>query len=197
MNRAYHEATITVLASILFLIVPARGWGVEQHYVVDDTQSHITFAAHSTGHNFQGQSSQISGRFGYEAQRIAESGDGEVHIPIRSIQTGISARDSRMYQSFDADHFPEILFRVRRLSGTEHMETTLFSGRLVGELSIKGVTKEIPVTLVVTPGENRQLVIKGTTSLRMTDFNIEPPGFLLFRVDEEVQIAFRVVGKAE
>jgi len=115
MNRAYHEATITVLASILFLIVPARGWGVEQHYVVDGTQSHITFAAHSTGHNFQGQSSQISGRFGYEAQRIAESGAGEVHIPIRSIQTGISARDSRMYQSFDADHFPDRAIEIARL----------------------------------------------------------------------------------
>ncbi|MGE0821907.1 MAG: YceI family protein [Candidatus Binatia bacterium] len=188
---------LAMFCSVWFLAVPARGWGSEQVFMVDGTRSHLIFSGHSTGHDFQGQTTAIAGRFGYDQDRMIESGFGEVHIPVTSIKTGNAARDANMYKHLDVEHYPEILFQVRRLAGAPQLGTSRFSGKLIGELSIKGVTKEIPLHLTITSGEPQQLAIRGTAALRMSDFNIEPPGFLFFRVEDEVQVDFQVIGKAQ
>lgn len=183
--------------ALLLFVSPVTVCAGVQSYAIDDAESTVTFSAHSTGHDFQGKTSQISGRFGLDRAHFGESAFGEIHIAVRSIHTGISARDTAMYEHISANQYPEIIFRVQRFLDILTEGPATYAGQLVGELSIKGVTKAMPIAFTVTFADDQRVVISGGTPLRMTDFNITPPGFLVFRVAEEVQVAFRIVGKAQ
>ena len=196
MIPASRLSFVLLTFNLLSLLLPATVRATVQHYVVNGAESQVSFAAHSTGHDFRGETSQLSGYFGYDRERIADSAYGEIHVAVRGLRTGVSARDRNMYSHFDADHYPEMVFRLKHLFAVQPVKTDTFTVQLTGELSIKGTTKEIPVTLSAVFASDGKIVISGNTSLRMTDFGIEPPRFFFFQVAEEVQITFRVVGKA-
>jgi hypothetical protein len=62
------------VVSFLFSLLPVVVCAGVQTYVVDEGASRITFSAHSTGHDFQGEISTISGRFGLDREHLGEAG---------------------------------------------------------------------------------------------------------------------------
>jgi len=69
-----------------------------------------------------------------------------------------------------------------------------------GELIVAGVTNKISMPVNVTPLGDRKVRITGATSVKMTDFSVEPPspkGFgLLIKTGDEVKLSFDwVVGQ--
>jgi len=186
---------VSFVLGMLLFFQTSLAHATVQHYLVDAAGSHLSFSAHSTGHDFQGETSQVSGYFGYDRDQILETGYGEFHIPVRGLQTGIAARDRNMYAHFDADHYPEIVFRLKHLSSVQVKDPNTFALQLIGDLTIKGVTREVSLSLLSVVEENKKIILSGSTPLKMTDFGIDPPGFLFFRVAEDVQISFQVVGR--
>jgi polyisoprenoid-binding protein YceI len=67
----------------------------------------------------------------------------EVELGAASIDTRSEQRDGHLRSPdfLDAERFPAILFRSRRVEGAEPRDGSRF--RLVGDLTIRGVTREI------------------------------------------------------
>jgi len=90
--------------------------------------------------------SNVKGRFGSVAGKIETTDDNiadakvEVEIDVTSINTGNEQRDGHLRTAdfFDAESFPNIKFVSKRVE--DHGNGTF---DLIGDLTIRGVTKEI------------------------------------------------------
>jgi len=107
--------------------------------------------------------------------------------------------DEIMYEKLRAPAHPKIVYRLQRLllkEASENAEAP-FLLESAGELLVAGITNQITVPIKLWNMENNRLKLSGSTSLRMTDFRIEPPspkialGFI--NTDNDVKLSFECV----
>lgn len=142
----------------------------------------------------------VKGSFGkFEASFTGDDKDLSnakviVNIETASINTGNEQRDGHLRSPdfFDAEKFPAITFAAKRIDGD-----AFGSFKLVGDLTLHGVTKEITLDAnfegrAKDPWGNSRLGYTATGKLRRTDFGLnwnqalEAGGVL---VGEEVKVS--------
>jgi hypothetical protein len=104
--------------------------------------------------------------------------------------------DQIMYEKLRASAHPKIVYRLQSLVLKEASESAdaPFLLESTGELLVGGVTNQIAIPLKLWSTDNKNLKLTGNTSLRMTDFHIEPPspkialGFI--NTGNEVKLTF-------
>lgn len=126
-----------VSAAVLFaLATPA----VAATYEVDPTHSTVGFAVtHMTVSTVRGAFGTVTGRVDYDPANIAATRvDGVVNVI--SVDTNNADRDTHLKSAefFDADRFPEMKF-----ASTAVTNITKSTFDIVGNLTIRGVTKEV------------------------------------------------------
>jgi polyisoprenoid-binding protein YceI len=121
----------------------------------------------------------------------------EVEIEAASIDTGVGDRDAHLRSAdfLDVEHHPSIGYRSRRVE-------VVSPGRLrvVGDLSIRGVTREVPLDVEVggqgkDPWGNLRAGFSATASFNRKDFGLawnqvlETGGVLVAdRIDVEIEL---------
>lgn len=141
---------------------------------VDVTHTEIEFSArHMMISNVKGRFSNPTGSVSFDPGRP----DGlklEVSIPVATIDTRNDQRDAhlRAPDFFDAEHFPVMTFKGKRIEGDIDGEF-----QLAGDLTIRGVTRE--VTLDVTaegaatdPYGNDRLGFSATGKISRAEFGL-------------------------
>lgn len=99
----------------------------------------------------------------------------DVTIDVASVDTRVPDRDKdlRSDHFFDADHFPTITFKSKKVEqvGTGKLKIT-------GDLTIHGVTKEVvldvdgPSPAIKDPWGNQRVGVSASTKINRTDFTI-------------------------
>ena len=76
----------------------------------------------------------------------------DVEIPAASIDTGVADRDAHLRSAdfLDAEKHPFLAFRSKRVEGSFEREGDTFT--IVGDLTIKGTTKEVSLEAVYEGG---------------------------------------------
>lgn len=170
------------------LLLPATTMAAS--YTIDPTHTYPNFTIDHLGF------STLHGRFGNTTGTLSmdqAKGTGEVKIVIEaaSIDTGFKKRDDHLRSPdfFNVVEFPEITFKSTKVT---------FKGKgatLVGDLTIKGVTK--PVTLDVDrincgvhPFNKKEVCgFNATAQLKRSDFGIE---YALPAVGDEVMLSIEM-----
>lgn len=160
---------LTVSTSILALSLQAQA----ATYNIDASHTTIGFAVkHMVVANVKGSFGDFSGTINYDAD-APETMSASAVIKVASIDTKNADRDAHLRNEdfFDAEQFPEITFQTTSVSGTAPDLT------LTGDLTMKGVTKEIslPVELsgpITDPWGNERIGLSGETTINRKDFNI-------------------------
>jgi len=95
-------------------------------------------------------------------------------VDLASVQTGFSLRDNNVRSVlFDVKHFPKMSFR-----STHVVFTTRKDFKVYGELTVKGVTREVAFDAVdkgeLSPvGGKRRWAFGGTITLNRKDFGLK------------------------
>jgi polyisoprenoid-binding protein YceI len=127
----------------------------------------------------------------------------EVTLDVASIDTRSEQRDGHLRSPdfFDVERFPTITFRSRRIEGARAEEGTSF--RLVGDLTIRDVTRE--VTLDATfegrgrdPWGGERVSFNATTKIDRRDFGLTwnaalETGGVLVSNDVRIQLEVQAV----
>lgn len=108
------------------------------------------------------------------------------------------ARDERMKKKFmEISLYPDVTYRSTAAgAGLENAVPIARATKehplafdLEGSLTIHGTTRAITIPVTVYP-DNNLLITEGTTILKLKDFNIKNPSFLIFRTEDNVKIDF-------
>jgi hypothetical protein len=111
-----------------------------------------------------------------------------------TLKSDKSGLDRRAYEAMNAKRHPEIIFRTTG-GGAVKQNGDNFNVTTSGDLTIAGVTRRVSVDATCINGDNDKLVCSGTSQLKMSDFNIDPPVMFLgtLRTGDEIKIEYRMV----
>ncbi|MDQ1304657.1 MAG: hypothetical protein QG671_484 [Actinomycetota bacterium] len=143
-------------------------------YTLDPSHSRLGFVArHAMVTKVRGSFDDFAGSITLDTENPAES-KAEVTMQVASVDTRNQQRDEHLRTNdfFDAPNFPEITFVSTGVS-----QTGPDSFDVVGDLTIKGVTKSVTVAFEFTgaatdPFGNDRVGFEGTTTINRTDFGV-------------------------
>ena len=144
-------------------------------YVIDPSHSTAGFKVrHLMVSNVRGEFSGVTGTVVFDADDSASS-KVDAAIDATTIQTRDSQRDQHLKSAdfFDVEKFPKITFTSRKVMPVGEGEW-----RVVGDLTIHGVTREVdldvegPTPEVKDPWGNIKIGATATTKLDRRDFGL-------------------------
>jgi polyisoprenoid-binding protein YceI len=114
-----------------------------------------------------------------------ESISGHFSVSMKDMGSDNKARDKDMHDKLESETYPSAVYIF---------ESVIKSGdgyRIDGQLKLHGIIKPLTLNTQIVEKEG-QILMHGTTSLKMTDFGIDPPVLLFFTVRDRVDIRFNV-----
>jgi len=135
---------------------------------------------------------------------------GEFRLPSASLDTGLALRNGRLRSGrwLNASDFPDIVFSLTRTRDVASLPTpanpvlpsgtTLYSATLVGDLTIRGVTRPLAVGARLTflpgsPATRRKapgdlLIIRAEFQVNLREFGLNDPAMSVGMVAETVRV---------
>jgi polyisoprenoid-binding protein YceI len=155
-------ALIAVLASTL--AGAAYGAEAAASYSADPQQSRLEFIGVQAGAEFKGVFHKFTAAVEFAPDALANS-HFDVQIDMNSVDSMDKDRDTtiRGADIFDVAHSPTAHYVTRSFTKT----ATGFSA--VGALTLRGVTKDVPIDFQFTPSANGAK-LEGTAKLKRLDF---------------------------
>lgn len=152
---------------VLYASSFAEEWNIDaSHTEIGFTVKHMVVA------KVNGKFADFSGEVNFDPENV-ESAKVKGVVQAKSVDTGNEARDNHLRSSdfFDADNHPEIVFESTKISksGDGFVAT--------GNLTMRGVTKEIEIPFVVVgpindPWGGTRVGIEGSTTINRLDWGV-------------------------
>lgn len=129
-------------------------------------------------HSFSGKSENLTGMIDLEENIV------DFYLDLNTLKTGIGRRDRDMYRTLNVEEHPFAEFTG---SVATPFDENSFEEQLVtveGEFTLHGVTRQVRIDGFL---QNRDdgLYLNSEWIIELSDYEIEPPGILFYRVDEE------------
>lgn len=112
-----------------------------------------------------------------------ESITGEFEISPLSLVSDNKDRDSHMYEVLNAKSAPTINFYITNISKVEDKY------KIDGILKMNYIKKNISSLANISDIENK-INMSGDFSIKLTDFNLEPPTMFFLTVRDQIDIAY-------
>ncbi|MEJ5995262.1 YceI family protein [Pedobacter sp. Du54] len=112
-------------------------------------------------------------------------------VQARSLKSGKSSMDDRTYKSILADAFPKIVYQLKTAT-VNPLGSNRFQLQTTGSLTIAGATQLITLNVMATLNPDQSITCTGTEKLKLTDYKIDPPSFMLgaMKVGNDLTIKF-------
>jgi polyisoprenoid-binding protein YceI len=157
----------TALCAALVSGALPRAAGAQGSFTVDPGTSHLEFTGVQAGAEFKGVFHKFTAAidFGPEALAAAKF---DVVIDMSSEDTMDKDRDGtiRGADIFDVAHFPTAHYVTRSFAKTAAGYTAL------GSLTLRGVTKDVPIAFKFSPAAAGGATLAGTAELKRLDFGV-------------------------
>lgn len=159
-----------------------------QAQVYKSESGHAEFESSVPLHSFVGSSDHLVGKINLR------NGVVDFYLDLTTLDTGNNKRDKDMRETLETDQYPFAEFYGKIGSNFDSTVTQPQQVTVQGTFTIHGVEQNLTTqgTLQQTPDG---LQVEAGWTLNLTDYNIEPPGILFYRVDEEIDIQINALLK--
>ncbi|RKD17028.1 hypothetical protein BCY91_02430 [Pelobium manganitolerans] len=107
-------------------------------------------------------------------------------LPVKNLKSKEDLMDTRAHKALNADTYDKITFKVSDVTVVAAQKLV----KVTGNLTLSGVTKAISLQANYTVAEDQSVLFKGSKSIKMSEFKIKPPTFMMgaLKVGDEVTI---------
>jgi polyisoprenoid-binding protein YceI len=153
-------------AAVIGAAVP-RGAGAAGSFTADPATSRLEFTGVQAGAEFKGVFHKFTASVDFSPDALAAA-KFDVVIDLSSEDTMDKDRDGtiRGADVFDVAHFPAAHYVTRVFSKTAAGYTA------VGSLTLRGVTKDVPIAFKFSPAAAGGATLAGTAELKRLDFGV-------------------------
>ncbi len=202
-GKVINKRNVPSFISIIFLCTLALAQTGPSRRLFIQPESKLWLEGKSTLHDYSFSNSEITGTIEldssyYTTKDLTEIknlfSQVEIVIPVKKIRSENEKMNENMYEALKAEEHPNILFRLIE-SGIVSDSSRGNQGpeiKIKGKLSVAGKENIIEMNVTLAKGENGSLGVRGSKELLMTDFNIDPPSFMLgiLKTDNRVVVKF-------
>jgi len=171
---------VVVLGVILLLPLSLKS----QSFITES--GHAEFTSSVPLHSFTGTSDHLNGLIDFDENLV------DFYIDLQTLDTGNGKRDRDMYSTLNVEEHPFAEFTGTLSSSYDPDSDDEQQVTVSGEFSIHGVTQPLEVDGTIQKTGN-ELQLQASWILNLHDYEIEPPGILFYRVDEEIEIKIEAV----
>jgi polyisoprenoid-binding protein YceI len=160
----------------------------------------IRFDSKATMESFYGVTRQVSGQVTLDPQALGDSIGVSVEVDLSTLDTGIGLRNQHMRENhLETDKYPKAVFHggkvydpsARRLTAGEPV-----TFEIEGTFDLHGVTRPlrslVQMTLVEAEDGRPGLRITTYFPVKLADYQISRPRFLLLKLNEVQDVTFHV-----
>lgn len=173
---------LTIIAPALFLLNPTGLSGQP----FQSQSGHAEFRSRVPLHSFAGISEFLVGHINLADSTV------DFYLDLSTLKTGMGKRDKDMRITLDVDQFPFAEFYGKLVTNIDSSMPSWQPVQVEGDFTIHGRTKQITVEGFLKPAENG-LHVRAEWKLKLSDYEIEPPRFLIMKVDEVQEIAIDIL----
>ena len=202
-------ATLWTICALVFVAMPPASAGiagtpyeangVEGKLLIWDTNVSVRCPL-TVGGSFDAKTTSLGGEIVVDPQKQGEL-DGSLAVDLRTLQTGISLRDSHMRENYlevqkGSGYEQATLTRIR-LDGV-NLAAPIGKVGFTGVLALHGQEREVTGTADIRKaGEG--LRVHATFPVKVSDFDIASPTYLGVGVRNEVSVAvtFQAISKRQ
>lgn len=197
---------LLTLVSILILLSTTPMFGAEMTFIIDDpgNRNVAQFVSKAPIENVVGTTNQVTGFVTFDPADLSKPVTAKVTVDLRTVDTGIKLRNEHM-NSPDYLHTEMHPLAVCELNALikapskQLQEGESIAVTINGRITIHGVTREVTVTGKASYfKENPDLAkmgypgdmfnFDGQFTVKLADFNIKRPQFLIMKLAEEQHI---------
>lgn len=154
----------------------------------------IRIVAHSSLHTTRAKTTRVGGEFTADLASGAPTGDvtGWAEVEAKSFKSGNRLLEMNTLRHIGARNHPTARFEI---SSVEVLALgPPATVRVAGTMEFHGVTQKIRAepTVVV---EGTTVTVEGHWVLRQSDFGLRPPRLAMLKVDDEIDVEFRLVAE--
>lgn len=187
-NRIY-------LVFSIVLSIGATGLKAQTFRVVNDS-SEIKVEGTSNIHNWEIEVQNIDGKLVLKENRN-KSMDIEalqIKIPTESLKSGRKKMDKNTYKALKTDQYGTINYELEKVNDIDCASSSHCVLSTSGTLTIIGNKKPVDLSFDVILSGNKAVFI-GTYSLKMSEYNIDPPTALFGTITtgDELHIRFKTI----
>lgn len=171
---------------LLTLFASANGQLVP--FLIDSTESSVSYTGYHMFHNWMATSNSVKGIVEIDMDDLTRS-EISLEIPVLSFNSGNSNRDSNMayyVNEYDHPHFSFQAIEILQLANSQKYQ-------IKGSMSINGVTRDIKVPVTISISEH-QITGKAEFELTLSEFEVERPALLMVPVEDRVTIKVHLSG---
>ena len=115
------------------------------------------------------------GNFELKGNQLLDLKSLSFSLPITNLKSKESLLNTRAYKALKAEEFSKITFKLTDATIVPAQKLI----KSTGNLTIGGVTNVVTLNSYYTINADKSLTCKGSKDLKMTDFKIKPPVFML------------------
>ncbi len=185
MNPHALAGALIAAAAVAAAPLPTGGFAIAH------PSNSVEFVVKDNRGGFTGRTTRITGTVAVRERVEGYAAEVTARIDARTIRTGVGLRDNQMRSApfLNTEEFPFITFRGTATAAAP--EGARFTGLLRGRLTIKEVTRPVEVPLEISVEEG-SYVARGEVVVRMTEFGIPIPRFLVFVAEDPVTVKLQI-----
>ena len=154
---------------------------IGQPMVFMTKSGHAEFTSDVPSHSFTGESDYLVGKVNLADSTV------DFYLDLSTLKTGIGMRDQDMYETLEVDEYPFAEFFGKLTSEYDPRSTKPQEVTVSGEFTLHGVTKDFQATGEIQRTEEG-LKVDARWELDMTEYGVEPPGILFYKVSDVMGI---------
>lgn len=182
-QRGYVILSLTIILTLFANVLQA------QTSFKSVAGSFIKVNGTSNLHDWSMLASNVSceGSYTLKGDQLADITAMNLSVPVTSLKSKEDLMDTRAYKALKAEQYNKITFKLT--------DATVVPGqkiiKVTGNLTISGVTNQVTLQSAYTVNGS-ELTCKGSKSIKMSDFKIKAPSFMMgaLKTGDEVTIDF-------
>jgi len=172
---------------IIYLLIALVTFNLSAQEIkkVDSEKSIINYTGKHFLHKWSAENKNISGLIQIENETISNIG---VIAKVSDFRSGNSNLDSNSLRVLDALKFPNVIFKSTSIK--QDNEQIIIDGIL----NFHGIEKDINISAKVVQVDG-STQLSGKFSVYLTEFLIDRPSLLTMKVDDEINLEFKLYFK--
>ena len=197
--KTYH-LTPLVCTLLFFLVANAQTAGELNNstelssFSCDATTSSFKIQGTSSLHDWEMTSQACKGTLSIRpGEKSLDFAEITVEVSVNSLKSGKRAMDRKCYDALKSKNHPNILFVLDRVKDLSPKGSSNYEAVFQGNLHIAGVRRPTDIAVRISQKQGK-IQIEGSKSLKMSDFEVEPPTALMgtIKTGNDIDIIFNL-----
>jgi polyisoprenoid-binding protein YceI len=117
-------------------------------------------------------------------------------LAVAALKSSEKGLDKNAYKALKTDKYKDILYTLTSAT-VSPVKDNRYLVKTSGNLSIAGVTKKVDMDVYCILNEDKSITCNGSEKLKMTDYQVKPPSFMLgaMKTGDDITLDFTLVYK--